>query len=101
MVSVCFTVSVTIIRKIIVLSLFCVELILFLHDMTFCVVTVTVRVTTSLGRSVTTSEDALLRSETLLLEETLRSGFSVEGYDCQSNQRGLDLDHLFVWNLSQ
>src|ERR1044072_5665587 len=41
MVSVCFTISVTVT----VLSLFCVELILFLNDMTFRVVTVTVRVT--------------------------------------------------------
>ena len=41
MVSVCFTISVTVT----VLSLFCVELILFLNDMTFCVVTVTVKVT--------------------------------------------------------
>src|ERR1044072_6509044 len=43
--SVCFTVYVTVIRKITVLSLFCVVLVLFLNGMTFCVVTVTVRVT--------------------------------------------------------
>ena len=49
---------------------------------------------TTLGRSDNTSEDVLVRSETLLLEETLLFGFSVEGYDYQSNQRGLDLDHL-------
>src|ERR1044072_7309642 len=41
---------------------------------------------TTLGRSVTTSEDVPLRNETLLLEETLISVFSVEEYDCQSNQ---------------
>src|ERR1044072_10038745 len=41
---------------------------------------------TTLERSVTTSEDVPLRNETLLLEETLLSIFSVEGYDCQSNQ---------------
>jgi hypothetical protein len=41
---------------------------------------------TTLKRSVTTSESVPLRNETQLLEETLLSVFSVEGYDCQSNQ---------------
>ena len=45
MVSVCFTVSVTVIRKLLFCPCFCVDLILFLNDMTFCVVTVTVKVT--------------------------------------------------------
>ena len=45
MVSVCFTVSVTVIRKLLFYPCFVFELILFLNDMTFCVVTVTMRVT--------------------------------------------------------
>src|ERR1044072_3291052 len=41
---------------------------------------------TTLKRSVTTSGSVPLRNETQLLEETLLSVFSVEGYDCQINQ---------------